>query len=117
MASPESQPQPQPQPWYTAFPAPRTTSPHAVSREELLRRFKDGQKGGTDFLVVDLRRDDYQVSSATKGTWPPVLWWGAFVSVVGLSETGRRETKGGDSGGGGNEGSIGVNRKRKALDI
>lgn len=49
-------------PWQEKFPAPRTTEPSAITREELLARFEAGQQGGQDFLLVDVRRTDHEVS-------------------------------------------------------
>ncbi|KAJ9611608.1 hypothetical protein H2200_004792 [Cladophialophora chaetospira] len=47
-------------PWHAHFPAPRTTSPNSLTREELLGKLKAGEKGGREFLLVDLRRDDFK---------------------------------------------------------
>lgn len=49
-------------PWQAEFPSPRTTTPDAILREDLLARFEAGQKGGRDFLLVDVRRTDHEVS-------------------------------------------------------
>ncbi|KIW74962.1 hypothetical protein Z517_11733 [Fonsecaea pedrosoi CBS 271.37] len=46
-------------PWHAQFPAPRETAPKAISREDLLERLRQGQRGGRDFLLVDLRRNDH----------------------------------------------------------
>ncbi|OQV03439.1 Rhodanese-like domain-containing protein isoform 2 [Cladophialophora immunda] len=46
-------------PWHAHFPAPRETDPQAITREDLLERFRQGQSGGRDFLLVDLRRNDH----------------------------------------------------------
>lgn len=46
-------------PWHAAFPAPKS-SPEPVSKEELLAWLKDGKEGGKDFVLVDLRRTDYE---------------------------------------------------------
>ncbi|KAJ1333279.1 arsenical-resistance protein 2 [Microdochium nivale] len=46
-------------PWYAAFPAPKTTAPEAVSREEMLELVKSGA-AGRDYALVDLRRNDYE---------------------------------------------------------
>ncbi|KIX01134.1 uncharacterized protein Z518_10200 [Rhinocladiella mackenziei CBS 650.93] len=47
-------------PWHASFPTPRTTDPDSISREDLLSRFKAGERGGADFLLVDLRRNDHE---------------------------------------------------------
>ncbi|KAK4063322.1 hypothetical protein Purlil1_14168 [Purpureocillium lilacinum] len=49
-------------PWYAAYPAPRHLQPGCVTREELLWMLKGGENvAGRDFLLVDLRRADYEV--------------------------------------------------------
>lgn len=51
------------QPWHASFPAPRTTEPQVVKREDLLAMFKSGnRRAGRDFLLVDVRRNDHEVS-------------------------------------------------------
>ncbi|KAH7031374.1 Rhodanese-like domain-containing protein [Microdochium trichocladiopsis] len=46
-------------PWHAAFPAPRTTEPGAVSREEMLELLRTAT-AGKDYVLVDLRRNDYE---------------------------------------------------------
>ncbi|KAK5289427.1 hypothetical protein LTR99_011258 [Exophiala xenobiotica] len=46
--------------WHEAFPNPRNQSPDAITREDLLERLQKDQKPGVDFLLVDLRKTDYQ---------------------------------------------------------
>lgn len=46
-------------PWHAAFPATKS-NPDSVSKEELLAWLKEGQEGGKDFVLVDLRRTDYE---------------------------------------------------------
>jgi hypothetical protein len=48
--------------WYAALPAPKTTAP-SVSRNHLLSWLKKDKVPGKDFVLVDLRRMDYEVSS------------------------------------------------------
>jgi len=48
--------------WYTALPEPRNTSPKHITRAELLQRLQGGQRPGVDFLLIDLRRTDHEVS-------------------------------------------------------
>lgn len=48
--------------WYAALPAPKTTAP-SVSRNRLLSWLKKDKVPGKDFVLVDLRRMDYEVSS------------------------------------------------------
>ena len=51
-------------PWYAAYPAARTKQPAQISRAELLQLIKDGQVAGKDFVLIDMRRMDYEVSMA-----------------------------------------------------
>ncbi|KAJ5794061.1 hypothetical protein N7457_000660 [Penicillium paradoxum] len=46
-------------PWHAAFPAPRGAAP-SISREELLQWIRDGKQAGKDYVLVDLRRTDYE---------------------------------------------------------
>ena len=47
-------------PWYAAFPAAKTTAP-SVSGSEVLGWLQDDTRGTVDFVLVDLRRTDYEV--------------------------------------------------------
>ncbi|KAI1612460.1 putative arsenate reductase [Exophiala viscosa] len=47
-------------PWHAAFPVPRTTEPKSISPEDLLGRLQARERGGKDFLLVDLRRNDHE---------------------------------------------------------
>lgn len=49
------------QPWHAAFPAPRNTA-RSISREEMLQWMREGKKAGKDYVLVDLRRNDHEVS-------------------------------------------------------
>ncbi|KAJ5135727.1 uncharacterized protein N7515_005005 [Penicillium bovifimosum] len=46
-------------PWHAAFPAPKSVAP-SISREELLQWIRDGKQAGKDYVLVDLRRTDYE---------------------------------------------------------
>lgn len=48
------------QPWHAAYPAPRNTA-DSLPRHELLQWFRDGKQPGKDFVLVDLRRTDFEV--------------------------------------------------------
>lgn len=48
--------------WHDAYPKPRNQSPNVLQREDLLARFQNGDKSGVQFLLVDLRRTDHEVS-------------------------------------------------------
>lgn len=47
-------------PWHAAYPAPRGAA-SSILREELLQWIREGKQAGKDFLLVDLRRTDYEV--------------------------------------------------------
>jgi arsenical-resistance protein 2 len=47
-------------PWHAAFPAPKSTAP-CILREEFLQWIREGKQAGKDFVLVDLRRTDYEV--------------------------------------------------------
>lgn len=49
-----------PPPWHAAYPAPQST-PAALPREELLQWFREGKQAGKDFVLVDVRRTDFEV--------------------------------------------------------
>lgn len=48
------------QPWHAAYPAPRNTA-DTLPRYELLQWLRDGKQPGKDFVLVDLRRTDFEV--------------------------------------------------------
>ncbi|KAJ5102292.1 hypothetical protein NUU61_004514 [Penicillium alfredii] len=45
-------------PWHAKYPAPRTVAA-SISRQELLQWFQEGKEAGKDFVLVDLRRTDF----------------------------------------------------------
>lgn len=49
-------------PWHAAYPPPRAIA-GAISHVELLRWFKEGKRIGKDFVLVDLRRTDFEVNT------------------------------------------------------
>ena len=64
--------------WYDAYPPPQTTSPFAINRNDLLALLQSGKRPGKDFLLVDLRRTDHEVShllfpSNRRSTFPNCL--------------------------------------------
>ncbi|PYH67963.1 putative arsenate reductase (Arc2) [Aspergillus vadensis CBS 113365] len=46
-------------PWHAAYPAPRSTA-IGIHRKEVLGWFRSGRQPGRDFLLVDLRRTDFE---------------------------------------------------------
>jgi arsenical-resistance protein 2 len=50
--------------WHAAFPAPRNTA-RSISREEMLQWMREGKQAGKDYVLVDLRRNDHEVSCWT----------------------------------------------------
>ena len=50
-------------PWQAAFPAPKDVELGALGREEVLQMIKSVDGGATrDFVLVDVRRNDHEVS-------------------------------------------------------
>jgi len=47
-------------PWHAAYPKPRNSQPESIPRAALFERLQAGQKPGVDFLLIDLRRTDYE---------------------------------------------------------
>lgn len=47
--------------WHEKYPNPQTEVPKSISKEDFLSRLKAGEKAGVNFLIVDLRRNDYEV--------------------------------------------------------
>ncbi|KAI1421566.1 Rhodanese-like domain-containing protein [Xylaria sp. FL1777] len=47
------------QPWHAAFPAPKTAKPASLTREEVLAKLRAADTG-RDFILVDVRRNDYE---------------------------------------------------------
>ena len=54
-------------PWYAAYPAP-TVAASVITRETVMSWMRAGRLPGKDFVLVDLRRADYEVSSATRSS-------------------------------------------------
>lgn len=50
-------------PWLAAYPLPKCTDQPSIPRTEILRLFQDGYKQGKDFVLIDLRRTDHNVTS------------------------------------------------------
>ena len=48
-------------PWHSSYPLPRNTNVSSISRTELIQMFRDSQRPGKDFVLVDLRRSDHEV--------------------------------------------------------
>lgn len=46
-------------PWHAAFPTPKS-QPGSINKEQLLQWLQEGKEGGIDFVLVDLRRNDYE---------------------------------------------------------
>lgn len=49
-------------PWHAAFPAPKDAELGSLSREEVLQMIKGANKNAQDFVLVDVRRNDHEVS-------------------------------------------------------
>ncbi|KAE8351244.1 Rhodanese-like domain-containing protein [Aspergillus coremiiformis] len=48
-----------PTPWHAVYPAPKAIAA-TLSRQELLQWFRQGKRPGKDFVLVDLRRIDFE---------------------------------------------------------
>jgi len=49
-------------PWYSNFPEPKST-PRSITDQDLASLLTDlNKKAGRDYLIVDVRRTDFQVS-------------------------------------------------------
>ncbi|OQD70023.1 hypothetical protein PENDEC_c027G03805 [Penicillium decumbens] len=46
-------------PWHAAYPAPKSEV-NSLPRQELLRWLKEGKQPGKDFVLVDVRRNDFE---------------------------------------------------------
>ncbi|EHL03185.1 hypothetical protein M7I_0695 [Glarea lozoyensis 74030] len=46
-------------PWHAAYPAPKTTAA-VITRDKLLSWLNQGLVAGVDFVLVDLRRTDFE---------------------------------------------------------
>lgn len=53
-------------PWYAAYPAPKSV-PDSLSASDFLQWLQNGKRAGKDFILVDLRRTDCEVSSSDFG--------------------------------------------------
>ncbi|KAK6333145.1 hypothetical protein TWF718_010968 [Orbilia javanica] len=53
-----------PAPWYSAYPAPKSDTPNKIVREEVLELLKSvDASGAKDFVLIDVRRSDYEGGS------------------------------------------------------
>ncbi|EHA25716.1 hypothetical protein ASPNIDRAFT_43869 [Aspergillus niger ATCC 1015] len=48
-----------PLPWHAVYPTPRSAA-IGIRREEVLHWFRSGRQAGRDFILVDLRRADFE---------------------------------------------------------
>lgn len=72
----------QPDQWWSAFPAPRSKAPE-ISADEVMQMFEDMdvKSEPRSFLLVDVRRTDWEVSSASQHFKGPLLSKISFDSV------------------------------------
>jgi hypothetical protein len=61
----------QPKPWYAAYPAQRNSASW-ITKQTLLSWMEKGKIAGKDFILVDLRRTDFEVSLSREihFAWP-----------------------------------------------
>lgn len=50
--------------WFAAYPPPTNLQSKTVTREDLRQWILKGEGKGQDFIIVDVRRDDHQVTNA-----------------------------------------------------
>ncbi|KAJ6258601.1 hypothetical protein Dda_6648 [Drechslerella dactyloides] len=51
-------------PWYSAYPAPKSSEPNKVTREEVLELLRSTENlDAKDFVLIDVRRNDYEGGS------------------------------------------------------
>lgn len=51
-------------PWHASYPAPQTVAA-SIPRQKVLEWLQGGKRVGQDFVLVDLRRTDFEVCSHT----------------------------------------------------
>jgi arsenical-resistance protein 2 len=52
--------------WHAVYPAPRQASPATIQREVVLEMLHSNTDAvGKDYILVDLRRNDHEVSSCS----------------------------------------------------
>ncbi|CAH0027530.1 unnamed protein product [Clonostachys rhizophaga] len=57
-----------PAPWHAAYPSPRNKTPAAMMRQDMLDMIKNSNNiAGRNYVLVDLRRTDHEVSSERVG--------------------------------------------------
>lgn len=62
-------------PWHSVYPPPRDVELKSITREAVLQMMKDSESAAAkDFLLIDLRRTDYEVRfpSAACDITPPI---------------------------------------------
>jgi len=66
-------------PWYAAYPEPRNKQPGGMTKAEVLAMMEHGKVAGRDYVLVDLRRNDFEVSDER------LTMWGVICSSAGWS--------------------------------
>jgi hypothetical protein len=59
--------------WHDAYPKPQNLEPLVITRQDLLSRFQRGERPGSSFLLIDLRRTDHTVSPPALNLVPDLL--------------------------------------------
>lgn len=78
------------QPWHAAFPSPKSVAT-PVSREQMHNWLIEGKVPGKDFVLVDLRRNDYKVCLLGPSMKMRVLHHSMRVIIVGGVNNSRAE--------------------------
>lgn len=58
-------------PWYAAYPEPKSV-PDSISVSDFFHWLQNGKRAGKDFILVDLRRTDCEVSSSEFGLFQAI---------------------------------------------
>jgi arsenical-resistance protein 2 len=77
---------PQPDQWWAAFPAPKAKCPE-ITADEVMKMFDDMdiKPGPREFLLVDVRRTDWEVSKVK--LWGNWLFYSGHIYSSSISWT------------------------------
>merc|ERR1712230_318937 len=94
MATPSTAPAKEPA-WHASLPAPRNSTPDSISRDELLEMFSKKDRSVKDFVLVDLRRTDYEggtirgsINLPAQSLYPTIPSLYAIFAAAGVKKAG-----------------------------
>ncbi|KAH7053390.1 Rhodanese-like domain-containing protein [Macrophomina phaseolina] len=80
-------------PWHAAYPEPRTKDLPKITREQLLERIEQGEKSGKGFVLIDVRRTDFEggtiegaINLPAHSLYPTISTHYAIFKAAGISE-------------------------------